>query len=328
MSEKCHHEWIADDTQLCEPRAFMCTQCGERCPGCNVCGGPTNSSLLACQRCLDREAQVLTDIEDALSHWEPSSRSAVKPTRYDRDTIHRSSSRETPAPVDESPADIEAVLLDWVALWTEVSRDPQNLGPADYLRGHLLYAAHNAERAAWDDYRDEMRQLRHRARRMAGLLPQRQAGLCIYCGGTVVRDWADEKWQPRRKGLSDEFRCTDCRTQWEDRERWQFANRNTILALPLTHPERLVTREDARMIFPAVPPATWRKWVQRDAERGEALLRYAEYCQGGRFGPPPKPEKMPTQGFNHRGLALYRLGDLTAHVEAWLSDARVNRRAG
>ena len=327
MSEKCHHEWI-DEREMCDPAPkFMCTQCGDTCGPCNVCSGPTGSALLVCDRCLERESEVLADIEGALSHWQHQPRSTVKAIRYDTD---RRGGEVDHVPLDttDGPWDIEAVLSDWAAMWRDLSGSDKNLAPVGYLRGHLMWAAHNAERSGWDVYRTEMRQLRHRARRIAGLLPQRQAGMCIYCGGTVVRDWADEKWQPRRKGLSDEFRCTDCRTQWEDRERWQFANRNTILALPLTHPERLVTREDARMIFPAVPPATWRKWVQRDAERGEALLRYAEYCQGGRFGPPPDSEKMPTQGFNHRGLALYRLGDLTAHVEAWLSDARVNRRAG
>lgn len=327
MSETtCRHEWI-EDSALCELPSFMCTECGQTCPACNTCNGPTGSSLLTCQRCLDREKAMLDDIEDALSHWQPPSRSIVPAIRYDRD---RRGGNEPDIPVhsDESPADIEAVLWDWVAMWSDLSGSVSQVGAYDYLRGHLIWASHHEELSGWHDYRREMRLLRHRARRLAGLLPQRQDGRCIYCGGDVVRDWADDQWQPRMEGLTDELRCTDCRTEWDDLEHWRFANRHTIRLLPLTHPERLVTREDVRSIWPEVPAATWRKWVERDARRGEALMRYADYCQGGRFGPSPEPERMPTQGFNHRGQPLYRIADLQAHVTSWAADPRVARKVG
>lgn len=321
MSDKCRHIWVAVDDQ------HQCEQCGDTCATCNVCKRASGSALLVCDRCLEQCARVLTDIEDALSHWQHQPRSVVQAIRYDQDR-RGGNADHVPLTLTDNPADIEAVLRDWAEMWADLSGSAKNVGPVEYLRGHHMWAAHNAEGSGWDDYRREMRQLRHRARRMAGLLPQRQAGMCIYCGDDVVRDWADEKWQPRSDGLSDELRCTGCRTQWEDRERWQFANRHTILALPQTHPDRLITRDDARMVFPEVPPATWRWWVMRDAKRGEALLRYAEMIATGRLGPEPEPERMPVQSWDQRGRPLYRLADLTAHVEARASETRRGPKAG
>lgn len=318
--DKCSHQWTKIED------IYQCNECGDTCAVCNACSGPTRSALLVCQSCLDRCDEVLTDITAALSHWEPAPRTAIRAIRYDQDR-RGGNVDHVPLDTSDTPPDIEAVLWDWVAMWTELSGDAKNVEAVEYLRGHHLWAAHNAEQAAWDDYRREMGQLRHRARRMAGLLPQRQAGACIYCGDDVVRDWADDQWRPRKDGLSDNLRCTGCRTEWEDRNHWRFANRHTILALPQTHPERLVTGEDARTIFPEVPAATWRSWAHRDAKRGEALTRWAERLGEGYVGPEPEPQRMPIRSWDRRGRPTYRLADLTAHVEVRASDKRPGRRA-
>lgn len=320
MSETCAHYWTPTDD------GHQCEQCGDTCAACNVCSGPTGTALLACQRCLDRCSEVLDGITAALEHYEPPSPSPVPAVRYDRDR-RGGNDDHVPLRLVDTPAEIEAVLLDWVAMWTDLSGQAENVAPVDYLRGRHLWAAHNAETAAWDDYRREMRQLRHRARRMAGLLPQRQAGSCIYCGGDVVRDWADEHWRPRADGLSDDLRCTACRTEWEDVQHWRYANRHTILALPETHPEQLVTAADARAIFPEVPAATWRSWRHRDARRAEVQQRHRDYLASGAIGPEPEPERMPVRSWDTRGRPLYRLADLTAHVDARADETRPGRKA-
>lgn len=327
MTDQCHHEWVTD-LALCEKSPTnICSQCGQTCPSCNVCGGPTASSLLACQRCLDSLDAVLVGITEALSHWQQEPSSTVRAIRYDSDR-RGGNVDHVPLKMGDGPSEIRAVLADWVAMWSELSgsRDAA-VDDVDYLRGRHLWAAHNADLAAWDDYRREMRHLRHRARRVAGLLPQRQAGACIYCGGDVVRDWADEHWRPRADGLSDDLRCTSCRIQWEDVQHWRYANRHTILALPDTHPGLLVTAEAARTIFPEVPAATWRSWAHRDAPRAEARRRHAEYVEGGRIGPEPEPEQMAVRSWDRRGRPLYLLSDLTALVVARADDTRAGRKA-
>lgn len=314
------HTWTPDGDQ------HACTECEATCTTCHTCHGPTGSSLLVCQRCLDQEGQVLADIENALSHYQPPSPSPIPAIRYDRD---RRGGNVDHVPIDtrDTPSEILSVLADWAEMWTDVSGDARSASVVEYLRGHLLWAAHQPERSAWPDYRREARQLRHRARRIAGLLPKRQAGTCIYCAGDVVRDWADERWQPRPDGLSDELRCTDCRTEWEGLPHWRYANLHTIRSLPDTRPDHLVTREHARTIFPEVPPATWRYWVRRDAQRAEAVARWQEQLAAGFIGPEPEPERMPVRSWDLRGQELYRLGDLTAHVEARAADNRRGPKA-
>ena len=93
-----------------------------------------------------------------------------------------------------------------------------------------------------------------------------------------------------------------------------------------------------RSIFPEVPSGTWRSWIHRDAQRGEAQRRWREYIEPDehgrvRIGPAPEPERMPVRAWDVRGDALYRLGDLTEHVEERRGDARrgpkaKERRAG
>ena len=61
------HTWTPHDDH------HACTTCNATTTTCNVCHGPTGTALPACQRCLDHEAQVLTDIEDALRHYQPPS---------------------------------------------------------------------------------------------------------------------------------------------------------------------------------------------------------------------------------------------------------------
>ena len=293
------HEWQPAEV------GWACAECTETCPSCIVTRKgethPTGTSLLICDVCVKAEGRVLDDIDRALGHvvWAPGS-GQLAAARYDRDMVHGTGMGE------ESPrlslGDVADILWSWVANWTDASGDAQNTGAIAYLKGHVMWAAHNSGPSGWEEYRKEVRVLRTVARREAGLLPQREAVPCVHCGGTVVRDWADPKWEPRSDGLSDVVRCSGCGMKWEDRTRWDHVNHLTLRALPESKMCKLVTLEDARLIWPHVPAATIRSWMLRDRE--------AEVRQ------------VPERGWDVRGVPVYRLGDLDALVTRHADEGR------
>lgn len=309
------HIWTVPD----EHGVWTCVSCPETSPTCIVErpsdepgeGHPTGTSLPICHPCHDTERHVLTDIAAALGHWQHQPRSLVPAIRYDRD---RGARGPAAGPKDgiEDPGDVADVLWSWADMWAEARDTTADGNAIDWLTRHLQWAAGHPQQAAWEDYRAEIRRLRHAARRVAHLLPKRHHGPCVHCGGRIVQDWADEKWRPRPDGLSDQVRCTGCGLTWRSHGAWMYTNRHTLQLLPDIRPDALVTLEDARRIFPHVPPATWRSWLLRDNERADA----------------GDERRMPQHGTDVRGRALYRLADLTALVEHRGSDTRVGRRAG
>lgn len=309
MTTTCRtHIWTAP-----EEGQWTCVACLETTPTCVVErpsddpeGHPTGTALLICQPCLDTEHRTLDDITKALGHWQHQPRSIVPAIRYDRDRIHGNSGRgDKPDNIDH-PSDIVNVLWSWVDMWSETTGTPASGNPIDYLKTHTLWAAQNPATSAWDDWRKETRQLRHAARRLSGLLPHRQHGPCVHCGGDIVRDWADNSWQPRVDGLSDELRCTGCGLTWGNHGAWNYTNRHTLQLLPDIKPDALVTIDDARQIFPTIPAPTWRKWRERDTDQ----------------------QHMPEHGTDVRGRPLYRLADLTALANRRDDDTRPGRKAG
>ncbi len=313
MTEQHRHIWTHHDGQ------WTCVDCPETTTTCIINkphddehGHPTGlTAQTICPSCLNHEYAILDDITNALGHWQHQPRSLVPAVRYDRDKIGGSRT-ENDRPTITNPSDILDTLWSWADMWAELRDDTATGDAIPWLKRHTLWAANNPDATAFNDYRSEMRQLRHHARRISGLLPQRQAGPCVHCGATVVRDWADQNWQPNKTGLSDTLRCTGCQLTWNDRDWWMHTNRTTLQLLPTEKPEQLVTLEDAqRVIFPHVPKATWRKWLQRDRERAEN----------------GEPQRMPQMGADVRGTALYRVSDLAAHVEHRNSDTRAGRRA-
>src|SRR5690606_20480776 len=96
---------------------------------------------------------------------------------------------------------------------------------------------------------------------------------------------------------------------------WMFTNRHTIPLIPDIEPDALITIDDARTIWPEVPRKTWNKWRERDLERAAADQ---EREDRGELGPPLA--RMPEEGQDVRGRALYRVRDLHAHVVARRED--------
>lgn len=291
MTEHHAHEWEPSDS------GFTCAECDETSAACVVTDTrrgehATGSSLLICDRCIDHERRVLDDIASALGHYQVQPRSDIPAIRYDRDRSDGGGEYD-PAAINE-PGDIVEILWSWAAMWSEGLGIELLPTATESIKGAMLWAAHHEEDSAFSAYRGEMRKLRHHARRLSGLLPKRHYGPCVHCGGRVVQDWADDRWRPLADGLSDVVRCTGCGITWGDRQRWDFTNRHTLRLLPEYFPEHLVTIEEAWLIFPEVPKATWRKWRQRDDERhktGEWL-------------------RMPIRSWDERGRPLYRVGDL------------------
>ena len=167
----------------------------------------------------------------------------------------------------------------------------------EYLKGRLLWAAHNPALSAWDDFKREMLMARHVARRDAGLLPKVQDAPCAWCGGVAIQTWADKELTPNTHGLSDEVTCTGCKRTWPnsaaylDRAKWY------VKTIPHVTPEMPVTAKEAATIWPDVPAGTWRRWASE-----------------GRL---PDPA-----GFDERGVPMYFVKELAELVEHRASATR------
>ena len=324
-------------------RAWRCAECEATCATCGTCGRPSGTSLLLCRDCERHAERVLEDIEHALGHYLRPDRSLMRsPMAY---TLTPPGSGKV---LLATPADVDGAMWHWVARWTELVGDPSNIAAAEYLRTHHLWAAHHPEVSDWPEYLKAMRRLRHAARRMAGLLPQRLPEPCVHCGGDVVQDWADEHWDPLEDGLSDTVRCTQCGMTWGDRSRWRFTTRQHIVETPGAHPDALVTLEQARLIWPDVPAATWRQWLKRDRDAHQqsidaAITWWQARCAHGTddwddwaeagwteamldVAPDIVERQVPERG-ERDGRALYRVRDLHARVVRWVDESRPGRRA-
>lgn len=313
---------------------WFCDECEAESATCETCDRASGTSLLICDRCLKAAAKVLDDIEAALDHYEHESPSLIKSPG----NMRLVAGGGTPGGM-QHPSDVEDVLWAWVGRWSEHA-GASNQGATDYLKAHHMWAAHNVEASDWPGYLRAMRTLRHQARRIAGLLPQRLNEPCVYCGGQAVQDWADDHWEPLREGLSDTVRCTRCGMTWHDSVLWRKVTREHIVELPKEHADSLVTLDQARMIWPEIPAATWRSWLKRDRDQwaesvGEAQIWHQAWCEYEaepgpsmeRDEPPSLVERTLPERGEKDGAALYRVGDLHAMVVRRVDDTRVGRPA-
>ncbi|WP_163540825.1 hypothetical protein [Occultella kanbiaonis] len=326
MTTETHvHEWI-EERVLCERLSqFACSSCGHSTAGCNTCNQPLETANAICDRCLTREREVLADTRRAWDLIDQPHRDVLPIGSIDHDT--RTTGRDDTPIVPIGAADRAtgqddfAVILDITKAnpsrtVLDLLRDPENVldvlheraddwaTQADttatgdvlaWLTSRLLWAANTLPTADWEDYRNEVRQVRWKLRHIAGITPERNIAPCVHCGGKVVQDWADQHGRPFTDGLSDTLRCTGCGTTWGDHARFDYLNLTTVRALPETHPDALVTLEEARAALPRAKRNTINQRIKRDRDREKA----------------GRPRLIPERGENLRGQALYRLGDLT-----------------
>lgn len=316
---ECRHRWVWASEQPGPQIVFVCEGCGELSPECRHCYRVVSGSLAVCARCLGEAQRVLRDLREAIAQV-PDPHATILglrplvgagvPDAQDRDRLPHGldavfddleapglSGIVSPSGLLESLAE---VADDWAehragirgadglgagAVGDEAPGVAPVRGPGvlAWLEAHVLWAlqAH----PAWADQLAALRAYRDRARHMAGLDPVAEPVPCVYCRGRVVREWTVQ-------GLDDVARCTRCRTSWPTPEHLRFAERERLWQLHETHPDALVTVEDARRAMP---------WIKRNTLT-QALLRDARRA--------PKDKRFPVRGKDVRGESLYRLGDL------------------
>lgn len=302
--EHAAHEWVTDGTT--KPASYTCTGCTDTTTGCMQCDKPLETNLAICNPCLHKARRLVQDVIDAINTvpFHHAEIMGLRSPRYDTDVVHASADRDRlPFGLDaiiEDPADgrISAAkhpdtaidtLHDWADLWADARGDTLTHDRLTYLVDHTLWAAQNTDASLWDTYLDEARQVRATIRRLLGLDPVKEPAPCVYCSGPIVREWLPD-------GLDDTRRCLRCGTTWPDEERLRFTNRHTVFALPDTHPDTLVTAEDARRILPDLKRNTLNQAIKRDRD----ATNQADYTP-----------RLPVRGTDVRGQALYRLGDIT-----------------
>ena len=78
----CRHYWTEADNDR-----WACTDCDETCASCIECRKWTDSSLLICQRCVNRIRRLIDDIETAVAlHAADTSRNTPTTRRSSHDT--------------------------------------------------------------------------------------------------------------------------------------------------------------------------------------------------------------------------------------------------
>jgi hypothetical protein len=220
---------------------------------------------------------------------------------------------------DERDGDPRArqVLESWAAWWRELRDEPGrgNLADTcDYLRSRSLWAAQSFEE--WPDYLTELREVRREVRHIIGVdtTPVREVVPCVHCGATITREWTEQ-------GLADLRQCRGCGLTWIDAAHLAFINRDTLLALPATHPDVSVTMEQARKVWPKIPRNTWNQALGRDQRKADAWDAYLADLRTSTWTiPQPKHPRRhvriaPERGTDERGDVLYRLGDLARIAE-------------
>lgn len=298
MREQHRHFWTRDD----DAGPWACRECAETSETCFECDRWTGSSLLICERCIGRARRILDDIETAMALYQPQPRSAIPAVRYDRDRISGSYAQDYD-PLRWTLHDLPEILAGWADHWAEQAEAERTLGALDFLRGRILWAAHNRDASDWAQWLTEMRHALVVAKLAAGVLPKRMPAPCALCGGPAVQDWADGQLRPFEDGLADLVRCLGCRTTWTSAAHFGWVSKTHLRELPDKRPEALVTVEQARLVWPDIPVKTWRTWADRDEM--------------------PEPAS-----WDVRGVPQYRVCDLEPLTVRRLDETRQGRRAG
>lgn len=354
--------------RLPAPGRWEC-DCGVDVPGCAVCGSMLDGRhAVTCGRCVQRTTYCLNDIVrlyaelpdaiktitgidydptsagsahdvtlpggDALAILAGGTMSAVRADRYGN--RHPEDQRES------DPPSASAVVSEIEDSWRQARGDAaapyaQSVRMAvGYLRDHNAWAAEHYDGYAADVA--ALTWLRGRMSAAAGRddVPERERTPCVFCGGDVVRFW-QERTSRQLGGLSEVRKCTGCDMAWGDAAALAFVNQEHLRAMPVTHPEALVTERQATRIFHELSSGTIRTWLARDRARREryeellaswprrrdaALERRREAEEAGdmkraaKVKIPPEPEvyerRLPERGKDVLGQTVYRLADITA----------------
>lgn len=325
-----HHDWRPSIREH-DPHEWQCSECSETSATCSVCSGASGGSLLICESCLSRQRALLASIERFMTM--PGS---DRGTRSPMGKFSIVSGRGGGGGGSSETA--EERLLGWVARWSEHMPNP-GLSAIDYLNAHLIWAVHNQEASRWPDYLADAPRIRGAARAESGLAPERHRQRCMHCGGHVVQDRHDKRENPYADGLQDVVRCTGCAMTWGDRSAFQRNVKQHIHELPANHPHRLVTLDQARLIFPDVPTDAWRKWAHRDrVDHARSIAecdawddKWTAWEESGQIGPipaPPEIRELQLPPFmSPDGKRCYRLGDMLAMAERRAAEDRPGRRA-
>jgi len=324
-TQQHRHEWTPRNDD--DSGGFACTECPATTTPCTICHRPTETSGRTCEPCTSQTRNHVREIRD-MYHQLPdiiAAAAGLHAIRYDRTggTRHRTTDttiiggsalvmaaggyvnatlrgrHETtidPALLDaerHDPPSVLAVLTFWEDTWrAELEHGAATRTSVDEAARYLVlttgWAAQHSP--TWDEYLTDLRALRMRLRRLTGATqPPVKAGVpCPYCAGTIVQHWTDS-------GLDDVRRCDTCRLEWASEAHFLLAIREAHQALPVTHPEHLVTIGDAKRIYKGrVRGNLLDLWVHRGTlapvQHDGALRR------------------------DVRGELLYRLGDIDERV--------------
>jgi len=292
------HDWAPT------PDGYTCTSCTDITTACSECHQPLETTLTICDRCLTRARQIVQDTIDAIDTvpYHHAEIMGLRGIRYDRDLVTTSNDPDRlPFGLDnviEDPEDTRiaaakhpdtaiSVLHSWADAWADTRGDTAPTNRLRYLLDHTLWAAQNPNASGWDAYITEARQVRTTIRRLLGITPQREPTPCVHCAGPITREWGDN-------GLDDTRTCTRCHATWPDADHLDTTNQHAIRALPHTHPDKLVTADDARQILPDLKRNTLNQALKRDRDRVTE--------------DPTAEPRIPIRGTDPHARLLYRLG--------------------
>lgn len=286
MVDTHEHDWqLTYNTN----HGFTCTDCGQESAPCIVQRKgelhPTGTSLLICDACLNAERTILDKIIQARDGMVVEPKSIPPAYAPDPTNAHSTDPDRLPFGLDaiiddhdlgiagiKVPNGVDDTLWGWVALWTDASGHAENTDHVDYLKGHLMWAAHNWSTSHFFHYRREMRALLGRARHLNPPEVEEVGPRCFDCGGWLIRHWRDD-------GLGDDVYCETCKRQY-DNVRFRLAFRAKVEREG--HPDSLLTEPELRQALP-LGTSTLRVWISR-----------------GKLG----------HAGHRRGVKVYRLGDV------------------
>lgn len=326
MTTQHHHQWVAVDDQ---PGQYACTDCPATARQCRSCPQVLDTAGRTCEDCVSRARNDLRDIHDLYRQLPDviAAAAGLHAVRYDQrggaktrstDTtiiggaalvmaaggatythLARGETSDTIATLLEAerhdPPSVLAVLTGWEDAWrTEqhqhAAERTSTAAAIKYLILHTTWAAQHSP--TWDTYRADIRNLRGRLWALTGRsnAPEKSGVPCPYCAGTIIQTWSSS-------GLDDTRRCDTCGITWASEAHFMLAIREAHQALPDTHPDQLVTLDDAKRIYKGrVRPNRFDLWV------GRGTLRPAVDETG-------QPRR------DVRGQVLYRLGHIGMQID-------------